>query len=809
MKPKFTVARNYPQLIIVGSAIASIGIASAATKTWDGGGGNGNWSTGANWDLDTAPSATGDILNFVGTTNLSAVNDSVTALATSGTAITFASGAGSFNLSGNAITMGSGGGGGQTIITQNSANNQTISLNINLSGGNGDRSIVFGSGAGSLTLSGNINFNGDWLFPTTTAGTLILSGTNTGDGKATNAITAGTNIMRAMMRNNVAGTALVLGSDGALANSGSGSAPGGTASFRGIIANQNMTLGTANGDRNLSGSSLAINAGNIDFNGTSNLTIGNIINVAGNRDFLVSSTGAVTVSNGLFLSQDQTGRRLYVNLTGAGGMVVNGAVSDTFHSSGLTTAGSSTLQKAGSGTLTLNGNSSYTGATIIDAGTLKIGNVNALGATGTSISTTTLNSATLDLNGFSIGETVNTSGTPILANSSGTAATLTADMNLNSDLTVNTSGDITATRFIGLAVPRTITKLGNGTLTTNGSSHNNLANWQINAGTVVFANTSGFAADRGVTIAGGTLKLSGANSNLVNDGQSFTLNSGTFDLNGKSEAVASIGGSGGTIRNNLTASTSTLYVGGGVSGTSSASFAGAIVNGNGTMALTKEGSGTQTLTGTNTYTGATVISAGTLALGAAGSINNTSGVSLGTVGTFDVSAKSGYTVSNLSGSGSVIGALTVSSQLAIGNSPGTVNFSSNLTLGAASTYLYELTGGGNTADLGDLAGALSIVDGAILDLVQLGTYTANNKFTLFAYDGAITGTFRDAGNTPLADGATFTDAGGVWVIDYNDTTAGLNGGTGSSYVTITAVPEPAAALLGGLGLLALIRRRRD
>lgn len=161
------------------------------------------------------------------------------------------------------------------------------------------------------------------------------------------------------------------------------------------------------------------------------------------------------------------------------------------------------------------------------------------------------------------------------------------------------------------------------------------------------------------------------------------------------------------------------------------------------------------------------------------------------------------------------GSLTVSTQLAIGNSPGTTAFSSNLTLGALSTYLYDLTGGAapglNSADLGDIAGALTISAGSILDLVQLGTYTANNKFTLFAYDGAFSGTFKDTFSNVLSDGATFTDAGGIWRIDYNDTTAGANGGVSASntYVTITAIPEPnVAALLGGLGVLALLRRRR-
>jgi hypothetical protein len=52
-----------------------------------------------------------------------------------------------------------------------------------------------------------------------------------------------------------------------------------------------------------------------------------------------------------------------------------------------------------------------------------------------------------------------------------------------------------------------------------------------------------------------------------------------------------------------------------------------------------------------------------------------------------------------------------------------------------------------------------------------------------------------------------------WSFNYNDTTAGTNYTgdlTGIRYVTMTAIPEPnVAALIGGLGTLALLRRRRN
>lgn len=231
--------------------------------------------------------------------------------------------------------------------------------------------------------------------------------------------------------------------------------------------------------------------------------------------------------------------------------------------------------------------------------------------------------------------------------------------------------------------------------------------------------------------------------------------------------------------------------------------------------ITKLGDGVMTLSGTNTYTGATAVNGGKLTFASTGTINGTSGVSIG-AGEFNYNSSTSLTQGvsfsgtggTLSGTGTITTSVNVTNgnTLAIGNTgAAAMTFGSDLTIGG--TLLHELTGGGNTADLGDVTG--NLVLNGILDLVQLGTYTAGNKFTLFAYDGALTGLFKDFGGiNTIADDATFTDAGGLWKLDYNDTAAGLNGGIGAAYVTITAVPEPGTALLGGLGMLALLRLRR-
>jgi autotransporter-associated beta strand protein len=187
----------------------------------------------------------------------------------------------------------------------------------------------------------------------------------------------------------------VLGSDTALGNSGSGTYEAGNLNLRGLVANQALTVSTQGGDRNLSGSSFIINAPNITFTGEHKLTIGHLVVQAGNRDFNVSGTGSVTVANDVFLSNDQTGRQLVVNVANtSGGMTIEGAVRDTFHSGGLTTPGSSTLRKDNNGVLTLNGANTFTGQVTLNGGLLRF-NGDTVHAGATSVN----NASTLIING--------------------------------------------------------------------------------------------------------------------------------------------------------------------------------------------------------------------------------------------------------------------------------------------------------------------------------------------------------------------------------------------------------------------------
>ncbi len=186
--------------------------------------------------------------------------------------------------------------------------------------------------------------------------------------------------------------------------------------------------------------------------------------------------------------------------------------------------------------------------------------------------------------------------------------------------------------------------------------------------------------------------------------------------------------------------------------------------------LTKTGGGTLILGGNNTYTGLTTVQQGTLTLAVGASIAASSGIHLEVGTTLDVSAIDGWTLGEnqtLSGSG----ALASDFHFDEGSF---LSFSSALQLAS-----------GSTATFGEGFG--------IANLSGLDASTANGTYTLIGGDGTVDPTGLDNFGFENA-----YDLGGGKLAWFE---------TGSLQVFV--IPEPSVALLGGLGALALLRRRRS
>jgi len=321
------------------------------------------------------------------------------------------------------------------------------------------------------------------------------------------------------------------------------------------------------------------------------------------------------------------------------------------------------------------------------------------------------------------------------------------------------------------------------------------------AGTV-FLNLGNMNQASAININDGRLSTSAAQK--LNDAAPVTMTGGTLALGGN-ETIGSLGGSGGTVAlgaNRLT--TGSLN--------SDTDFEGVI---SGTGSMTKTGSGTLTLSGANTYSGGTTVSAGGR-LSVNGSLGNTA-----------VTVQSG---GELGGSGTIAGTVAVANggRLSPGNSidvltQGATSFASG------ATFAYEV----NSTDLDDLANAadllvvngnLDIAAGTLLEFNDLAAQAQafvedSTVFAMINYTGAWNNGLFTYNGQPLADGSRFSVGSQLWEIDYDfvgTPTEPLNfrdsyvpaSGT-QTFVTVTAVPEPATLVLlaAAAGLAAFTRRR--
>jgi fibronectin-binding autotransporter adhesin len=398
-------------------------------------------------------------------------------------------------------------------------------------------------------------------------------------------------------------------------------------------------------------------------------------------------------------------------------------------------------------------------------------------------------------------------------------------------------GTGTATRYATLDGSNNVVGYTAGTSTTWGGTLNSTTtNYEISAaGTATYggsersANTIRYTGGAGTAVALGNTSPAGLTVNgIINAGTAvITFNHGGgayigagIHIGSTNELVLNAANAAITVNARIHNNGATQNVAG-AGGTS-------MVGGN-ASAVTVIGTNTVTFSQANTYTGATTINGGTLALSSTGSLASTQ-ITAASGATFDVSAVSGYTLGSgktltnngtvngsftvasgatLNGSGTFNNAVTVNGALNPGNSPGTQTYGAGLTLGAASTTTMEIAGLGGVAGTdfdyinvtgGTLTfdGTLAIVDFGGFDIsAQTGTY---NLFDMVAGAGDF--------DAVIVDGNALTYSVGTddWSATVGDAT--YNFAEGNGVLSVTVVPEPTAALMGGLGLLGLLRRRR-
>ncbi len=313
-------------------------------------------------------------------------------------------------LSNNFTLNGTGiGGTGALIDDSTGSTTNTISGNITL--GSDDGLIGVTNSGTTLILSGVIDDGASsFSFSKNGNGILQLSGTNT-FGNATNGVTVTAGQVTAANNSafGVTTAPVVVNSGAAVAVSGSGL----------NIANGITLTGAGSG------------AGAL-FNASGSNTWSGTIAMSGNSSFGATGSDVFTLS---------------------------GAVSGGFN-----------FTKVGTGVIELNTTNSYTGTTLVSAGTLRITNVNGLGNAGTHTSGVTVSSgATLALSNIAIAPTLTLSLNGTGAGSVGAlSATGTSTWNGNitfaGDSTIASAGSLTLNGTLNNAVNLTLSGAGSITL---------------------------------------------------------------------------------------------------------------------------------------------------------------------------------------------------------------------------------------------------------------------------------------------------------------------------------------------------------
>ncbi|MGJ5191743.1 autotransporter domain-containing protein [Bradyrhizobium sp. HKCCYLR1023] len=317
---------------------------------------------------------------------------------------------GTAGTAGAALGDGGGGGGGSGTTNSNTYTNNNPGGTGNANGGNGgtggdgatNASGAGGPGPGSDGGAGGNGgaANGGAIY-VATGGTLtildspISGNTVTGGAAGTPGIGIGPSAINGFSAAAGAAQGAGIFLSGVTANI---SVSGGTVTYGDSIGGTGLTTGGVNTAINKTGIGTLVLSATNTFTGNVNISAGtlsvgataNLGNVA--NDVIISNGGTLAV----------TGTTTFANgrdfkIAGLSTIDVAGATTTTLQGIVGDGASAGTLVKAGGGILLLSGTNTYTGATNVDAGTLRAGSAGAFGA---STVFSVLSGATLDLNGF-------------------------------------------------------------------------------------------------------------------------------------------------------------------------------------------------------------------------------------------------------------------------------------------------------------------------------------------------------------------------------------------------------------------------
>ncbi len=465
-------------------------------------------------------------------------------------------------------------------------------------------------------------------------------------------------------------------------------------------------------------------------------------------------------------------------------------------------AGTAGLTKAGAGTLTLTGTNTYTGNTNVTAGTVAVTGAGRIFSTASNLNVGTVTAGTVNYSSTATSALNNV----VLGggSNSGTVNQTAGRINVGTDVRLNTALGKAGTYNLSgggiLAVGGKV-NVGERSSTSNFNLSGDASLTAASLNLAIFTASSNSATVGTVTQSGtstatvGTVTLTGASNDATTHTATYNLNGGTLTTGSiTAGAYTGTGGSntstfnfaGGTLK--ASATTATFMQG---LTTANVKNGGAIIDTNGfnvtigqglvkfagstTDTLTKLGTGTLTLSGTNTYTGKTTVTAGNLTLASTGSLASST-IEVATGAIFDA-----------------------------GTAVMTKTF--NLAEGAVVSGLFTATGTTTvTANLADgfsqIASGLTFTKAGSLNLLL--SNVGGGEYSLFT--GGFAGAFA---SVSISGTALTDDGGGVFSGKIGEFNFSYNDNVGINTLTISAVPEPATyAFLAGLGILGFVVYRR-